>query len=442
MTSTKIKCPSCNFEFPLESALKDEVKNVLEREKQTMRQQMLKDKEQQERKLLEHEKALEQKEAIFQQKEKEFSLEMEKQKNALKAQLEADYQKQQDALREEIRKSLSQDFENKIKLLEEADREKEKKLKTARERELEFLKKEQALKIKEDEIELQLERKLLEEREVLKKQLQKEELAKAQLKDEKHNMQIKEYEKKLDDQKKLIEEMQRKAEQGSMQLQGEVQELALEEMLKTMFPIDDISGVAKGVKGADVIQTVRNRVGAKAGTILYESKRTKEFYMDWVTKLKSDAVLVKADVCVIVTQAMPNGIERIGAIDGVWICTYTDLKGLVMVLRDGILKISEAYGSQINKGDKMQMLYDYLMSNEFRLQLGAIIEGFTELQKSYINERNSMERIWKQREKQLEKVLLNTNQFIGSIQGIAGNAMPELKQIGEGNDNPAMELTE
>ena len=195
-------------------------------------------------------------------------------------------------------------------------------------------------------------------------------------------MQIKEYEKKLDDQKKLIEEMQRKAEQGSMQLQGEVQELALEEMLKTMFPIDDISGVAKGVKGADVIQTVRNRVGAKAGTILYESKRTKEFYMDWVTKLKSDAVLVKADVCVIVTQAMPNGIERIGAIDGVWICTYTDLKGLVMVLRDGILKISEAYGSQINKGDKMQMLYDYLMSNEFRLQLGAIIEGFTELQKA------------------------------------------------------------
>lgn len=435
MTSTKIKCPSCNFEFPLESALKDEVKNVIEREKQTMRQKMLKNKEQQEKKLREYEKAL-------QQKENELSLEMEKQKNALKAQLKADFQKQQDAQREEMRKSLSQDFENKIKLLEEADREKEEKLKAAREKELTFLKKEQELKTKEEEMELQLQRQLLKEREVLKKQLQKDELEKAQLKDEKHKMEIREFEKKLDDQKKLIEEMQRKAEQGSIQLQGEVQELALEEMLRTMFPIDDISEVAKGIRGADVIQTVRNRVGAKVGTILYESKRTKEFNTDWIAKLKSDAVLVKADVCVIVTEAMPAEIERIGSIDGVWICTFTDLKGLVMVLRDGILKISEAYSSQTNKGEKMQMLYDYLMSNEFRFQLSAIIEGFTELQASYIKERNSMERIWKQREKQLEKVLLNTNHFIGAIQGIAGSAMPGLKQIGEGNDDPSMELAE
>ena len=163
--------------------------------------------------------------------------------------------------------------------------------------------------------------------------------------------------------------------------------------------------------------------------------------MDWVNKLKSDAVLVKANVCVIVTEAMPDGIERIGQIDGVWICTYADLKGLVIVLRDSILKISEAYSSQTNKGEKMQMLYDYLMGNEFRLQLGAIIEGFSELQNSYVKEKNMMERIWKQREKQLEKVLLNTNHFIGTIQGIAGSSMPELKQIGEADDF-VMELPE
>ncbi len=331
-------------------------------------------------------------------------------------------------------KSVSQDFENKIKLLENADREKEEILKEARRKELEFIRKEKILQEKEAELELQVQRQLMKEREALKDQLKKEEADKAILKEEEHKLQIREFEKKLEDQKKLIEEMRRKSEQGSMQLQGEVQELALEEMLRMMFPIDDISEEGKGIKGADVIHTIKNRIGTEAGIILYESKRTKAFSMDWISKLKADAVLVKANVSVIVTEAMPEGVERIGQIDGVWICTYADLRGLVIVLRDSILKISEAYSSQTNKGEKMQMLYDYLISTEFRLQLGAIIEGFGELQNSYIKERSMMERIWKQREKQLEKVLLNTNHFIGSIQGIAGSSMPELKQIGESDD--------
>lgn len=435
MAATKIKCPGCGFEFPLEDALKDEVKNVLEKEKQTLRQEMLKYKELQDEKYHQELKAFQQKEEKFQQKEQALNVAMEKQKTAFETQLKAELQKQQVLQREEMRKSLSQDFENKIKLLEESDKDKEEKLKLARQRELEFLQKEKELKNKESEMEIQLQRKLLKERELLQEQLKKEEQEKDALKDEEHQLKLKEYEKKLEDQKKLIEEMKRKSEQGSMQLQGEVQELALEEMLRIMFPIDDISEVAKGVRGADVIHTVKNRIGTDAGIILYESKRTKAFSMDWVSKLKADAVLVKANVCVIVTEAMPDGIDRIGQIDGVWICTYTDLKGLVIVLRDSILKISEAYSSQTNKGEKMQMLYDYLMSQEFRLQLGAIIEGFSELQNSYLKERNIMERIWKQREKQLEKVLLNTNHFIGSIQGIAGNSMPELKQIGESDEN-------
>ena len=435
MTTNKIKCPSCGFEFPLEDALKDEVKNVLEKEKQVLRQEMVKYKEQQEEKSRQKEKEFFQKEAELQQKEKGLSAEIEKQKVVFEAQLKSELQKQHEQQREEIRKSLSQDFENKIRLLEDSDKEKEEKLKLARSRELEFLQKEKQLKEKESEMELQLQRQLLKEREALKEQLQKEEREKATVKDEEHNMQIKEYEKKLVDQKKLIEEMRRKSEQGSMQLQGEVQELALEEMLRILFPIDEISEVAKGVRGADVIHTVKNRIGVTAGIILYESKRTKAFSMEWVSKLKADAVLIKSNVCVIVTEAMPEGIERIGQIDGVWICTYADVKGLVVVLRDSILKISEAYESQTNKGEKMQMLYDYLISQEFRLQLGAIIEGFSELQNSYIKERSMMERIWKQREKQLEKVLLNTNHFIGSIQGIAGSSMPELKQIGEVEDN-------
>ncbi len=434
MATTKIKCPNCGFEFPLEDALNDELKAIVEKEKQSLRQEMVKYKEQQEEKYRKEVKTLQQKEEDFQKKEEALKAEVEKQKVAFDARLKTELQKQQEQQREELRKTLSQDFENKIKVLEDADREKDEKLKEARRKELEFIQKEKNLQEKEAELELRVQRQIMKEREALKEQLKKEEADKAILKEEEHKLQIREFEKKLEDQKKLIEEMRRKSEQGSMQLQGEVLELALEEMLRMMFPIDDISEVSKGIKGADVIHTIKNRIGAEAGIILYESKRTKTFSMDWVSKLKSDAVLVKANVCVIVTEAMPDGIERIGQIDGVWICTYADLRGLVIVLRDSILKISEAYSSQTNKGEKMQMLYDYLMSNEFRLQLGAIIEGFSELQTSYIKERSMMERIWKQREKQLQKVLLNTNHFIGSIQGIAGSSMPELKQIGEADD--------
>lgn len=201
-----------------------------------------------------------------------------------------------------------------------------------------------------------------------------------------------------------------------------------------LFPFDEISEVGKGIKGADVIQTVRNKFGNDCGTILYESKRTKSFSNDWIAKLKADAVGVKADICIIVTEALPEGIDRIGQKDGVWICTFNDFKGLVLVLRESLIKINEAYSSQTNKGEKMQMLYDYLTSNEFKLQVGAIIEGFNDLHNSYIQEKRAMERIWKQREKQLEKVLLNTNHFIGSIKGIAGSSIPDLKQIGSGDN--------
>jgi len=213
-------------------------------------------------------------------------------------------------------------------------------------------------------------------------------------------------------------------------LQGEVQELAMEEMLRSTFPFDEISEVPKGRSGADVIQKVRNRFGQEVGKIVFESKRTKAFSNEWIQKLKSDAVLVKADVCILITEAMPEGVEKIGQKDGVWICSFNDFKGLVMVIRESLIKINEVFSSQANKGEKMQMLYDYLMSNEFLMQVGAIIDGFTELQRCYTQERNTMERIWKQREKQLEKVMLNTNHFVGSIQGIAGNSIA-IKQVNE-----------
>jgi hypothetical protein len=290
------------------------------------------------------------------------------------------------------------------------------------------------LKMEKEEIEYkitaakneELSKKLRDERESNKMLLEKErERIKKEASDE-NAFKIEELKKKLEDQTALANEMKRKAEQGSVQLQGEVQELAIEDILKDTFRFDIIEPVPKGINGADVVQKIRNNAGNEVGIIAYESKRTKAFGKDWIGKLKEDGGRVKADICVLVTDTLPEDIERIGQKEGVWVCTFDEFKGLALVLRDSIIRISEAYSSQTNKGEKMQMLYDYLTGKEFSSQFMVILESFNDLQKGYIEERNRMEKIWKTREKQLEKILLNTNGFLGSIKGIAGSSLAEL----------------
>jgi hypothetical protein len=233
-------------------------------------------------------------------------------------------------------------------------------------------------------------------------------------------MKLKELEEKLEAQRKLADEMKRKAEQGSMQTQGEVQELLLEEMLRSSFPFDLIAEVGKGVRGADCIQTVRNSFGQECGKIIFESKRTKDFANDWIDKLKADMRSQGADVAVIVTQALPKDMNSFGEKDGVWICSFAEAKAVVAVLRDAVIKIFNATKSQDNKGDKMHLLYDYLTSREFAEQWQAIREGFMSMKISIQKERDAMEKLWKQREKQLEKVLLSAAHVRGSIEGISG----------------------
>ena len=404
-----INCPKCGAKINVSEILFHQVQEQL---KKDFDEKIAKKDKDYQKKL---ESLQEEKEQLEKDKEK-----IQKQINeAVKAKLGPEKLKLEKTIRDEIREETSEQVKTLQKELEQKSTQVKELNKTKAE--VERLKREKN-ELRETvvlEKEKEFSEKLKVERTKIQKQI-----------DESSALKFKELEKQLDDQKKLAEEMKRKAEQGSMQLQGEVQELALEEVLRLLFPTDLIEEVSKGIKGADVIQTVRNKIGIDCGIILFESKRTKSFSHDWISKLKADAISAKADICVIVTETLPEGIDRIGQKDGVWICSFNDFKGLVLVLRDGLLKVSEAFSSQTNKGEKMQMLYDYLTSNEFRLQVGAIIEGFTDLHDSYVQEKRAMERIWKQREKQLEKVLLNTNHFIGSIKGIAGSSIPELKQIG------------
>ncbi|GGA89369.1 hypothetical protein GCM10011511_10730 [Puia dinghuensis] len=364
---------------------------------------------------------------FMQDKEKEFQ---KKQEEFVRREKEF-----RTTMEESLRKSIGTDFENQLRLLENANRENEEKLKVSRQRELEFLKKEQALANKEVELELSLQKHLQEARNVLSKDIHEQEQQKFAVKETDYELRLKELQKQLDDQKKLAEEMKRKAEQGSMQLQGEVQELALEELLRTTFPFDQIAEVGKGVRGADCIQTVRNKFGQECGKIIYESKRTQSFSQDWVEKLKADMRSQGAMVAVIVTQTMPKDLERFGEINGVWVCSFAEVKALAYILRDRIIRVFDAAKSQENKGDKMQLLYDYLTGTEFSEQWKAIREGFLAMKHSIQKERDTMERLWKAREKQLEKVLLNAAHVRGSIEGIAGKDAIDVPLLEDSDDD-------
>ncbi|MFT3845276.1 MAG: DUF2130 domain-containing protein [Lacibacter sp.] len=380
--STQIKCPNCGHEFEPTDSIREEVQKEL-RTKMTEWQK---------------------------QQQQKFDTQLQEEKKRTQQETE-----------EFIRKSIASDFENKLRLLEQNNKENEEKLKEARQQQVEILKREQELKNKEAELELEVQKKLQSEREKLSEDIRKLEEQRIAAKETEFQLRIKEMEKQLEDQKKLAEEMKRKAEQGSMQLQGEVQELLLEDLLRQSFPYDTIAEVGKGVKGADCVMLVRNKFGQECGKIIFESKRTKEFSEHWIEKLKADMRSLAADVAVIVSQAMPKDFDGFGQKDGVWICSFAEVKALTHVLRDSIVRIAQATKGQENKGEKMQMLYDYLTGNEFAEQWKAIREGFMSMKISIQKERDAMEKLWKQREKQLEKVLLNAAHIRGSVEGIAGN---------------------
>ncbi|HEV2352712.1 MAG TPA: DUF2130 domain-containing protein, partial [Puia sp.] len=391
---TEINCPNCGHSFPMEEAVAEEYKKDL----RTQMQNFVREKEKEFQKRTED----------FSRRERELLQQSQQQEAAYAAKLEVERHRIQADTETALRKTITADFEHKLRLLEGANKDTEEKLKTARQRELEFLRKEQDLKNKEAELELSVQRLLQEERARLAEEIRQLENQKTAARETEFQMKVRELEKQLDDQKKLAtemerraEEMKRKAEQGSMQLQGEVQELALEELLRSAFPFDTVAEVGKGVKGADCILTVRNNLGQECGRIIFESKRTASFSTEWIEKLKADRRSLGADIAVIVTQAMPRDMVCFGEKDGVYVCSFAEVRALTQVLRNAVIDIHKVARTHENTGDKMHLLYTYLTSNEFGEQWKAIREGFLSMRQSIQRERDAMERLWKAREKQL-----------------------------------------
>ncbi|SFG29483.1 DUF2130 domain-containing protein [Pontibacter chinhatensis] len=402
--ATTISCPQCSHEFNPEAAIASRIEQEL---KNKFAEQASLLHRQHEAKRLEVEK------------EKKQLEEMRLQQEQL---VQEQVARERGVLENKLRTELNQSMGNDLALLKEEKALMEQKLKEKQQNELQLLRRQRELEDKERELELKTERRILSMRTELEQKIRQTESEQTELK-------LKEKDKQIEDMKKLVEEMKRKSEQGSMQLQGEVQELALEEKLQQTFPFDLIAEVGKGVRGADALQTVRGTMGEDCGTIIYESKRTKAFGNDWVEKLKADARTAKADIMVLVTEVLPKGMQHFGQYEGVWVCTYQEFVPMVVLLRDCLLKVAAATASQENKGSKMQMLYNYLTSTEFSHQFAAVAEGISSLKSGIVKERAQMEKIWKEREKQLEKSLLNICGMYGSVRGIAGGAVQEINLL-------------
>jgi hypothetical protein len=376
--AAEITCPNCGHQFELNESLKNEV-----------------------------EKELRGKMVDWQKKKEE---EFEKQKNVL--------------VNEGIKKA-GEESANKLKQLEEDAKEKNMQLQALQKKELDLLREKNALQEKQKNMEVEIEKRFLEKRKEIEDGAIKRE-------QELFDLKTKEYKLQMDQQQKLIEELKRKSEQGSMQLQGESQEQLLEEILRENFPFDLIEEVGKGIEGADCLQLIRNASNTVCGKMIYESKRTKAWSNGWIDKLKNDMRQSSSDVAILVTQTFPKDMDKFGERDGVWVCSFTEVASVAYLLRNGILKVNEAQKNQENKGEKMQMLYNYLTGNEFRGQMEAIVEGFMAMKQSIMKERIQMEKLWKEREKQLEKVLLSTSGLYGSVKGIAGAGVEDIPLLDGG----------
>ncbi len=239
--------------------------------------------------------------------------------------------------------------------------------------------------------------------------------------DKENELKISERDRMIENLNEQMKSMQKRIEQGSMQVQGEIMELAIEQYLRTSFPLDTIEEIKKGARGADSLQIVNTRTRQNCGSIYFESKRTQAFQPSWIEKFKEDMRLKNATLGVIVTDTMPKTMEYMGQIDGVWICSYQEFKGLCYALRETIILCSNAIITQENRGEKMSLLYDYLCSSEFQREITAIVEAFTTMNTELLSEQRSMAMIWKKRQRQIDKVLTSTINMVGSIKGISSN---------------------
>ena len=394
----KIKCPNCGHNIDVEEALSGKLEAHFQEE---------------------YERKVNEQSVKFNNERKKFEIEKE--------QLQLDKEKQDELLKirlnerialetKKINEAAVENVKEEMRLLLEDNQKRKQENTNLKKQEIELLKQKAALAEQAEEMSLQMEKELLEktteiENKARIKERESFELEKAQLI------------KQIEDNKKAAAIAQQKIEESSGRMTGEAQEDALEKMLASCYPFDNIEEVPKGIRGADSIQRVINSTQVECGTIVYESKRTKSFANDWIDKLKQDQTMCKADIAVLVTKTLPKEMVRFGERNGIWICTYAEVQSLSFVLREMLIRMNSVKQAQENKGDKMELLYNYLTGTEFVHNIERIVENYDNMITQLNSEKKAMHKIWAAREKHIWVVQENISALFGSIKGIAGNAL-------------------
>ncbi len=411
-------------------AVDEQIRAKLSQERQALerriREQMhveLKDRDDQLGELRQQLQTAQEKELAARKREREIE-QLKSQLDQEKLELEQNLRQRLEDGRAELvrqtREKAREELGVEIKDREAALAEMQAKVQQAQQKELAFLKEKRELEEKVRSVELEVTRRTQEELKKVREQALKE-------LDDQYRLKLLENEQKVEGLVRQIEELKRRAEQGSQQVQGEVLEVALEELLRDLFRKDSIEPVPKGVRGADVIQRVFDDNGMDCGLILWESKRTRHWSKDWLPKLRDDLRAVRASRSVIVSEQLPEHIRHFGQVDDVWVVSWACVHPVAAALREGLIGAAKARRALEGQHGKMELVYNYLIGQEFYNRVSGIVEAFVTMGQDLEEEKRAFTTRWNKRAKQLDRVLVSTSGLYGDLQGIIGSTLPEIK---------------
>jgi len=392
-----IKCPECGFEIELTKALTDTLRTKLETEIA--------------------QKFKGQKQALEQQAKK-----LETRQQTIDKQVAEQLKTERKKIIEQEKTKILAEQSVQTKALEAELQEKRKQLVNANKNELELRKQQQKLEDEKATLELTVQRKIDEERKTIVEQASKRAAEQEQLK-------MREKDTLLATMTSQITELKRRIEVGSQQAAGEALEVSLEDILQQTFPLDQFEEIKKGQRGADILQRVRNKSGKICGSILWESKNTKDFSNAWIPKLRKDQQNAKADIAGIVTVALPKEIESFGRQDDIWISNFKSATGLATALRQLLIEVTRQKLVSAGQISMKDLVYEYVTGTEFAMHIKAIVSAFAVMQEDLEKEKRAVALIWKKREKQISAVLTNVGGMKGSIEGLAQKTLPEAEVL-------------
>ena len=416
MADPTIICPSCKTEIKLTESLAAPLIESTRREYETRLAQKEAD-------VVKRDAALREREEALSKAQQTIDDQVNEKVRSERAKIAADEAKK-------AKLALQNDLDHKAKEvaeLQDVIKQREAKLAEAQQAQADLLRKQRELDDAKRELELTVEKRVQEGLTATREQARKEAEDGLRLK-------VLEKEQTIASMQKQIEELKRKAEQGSQQLQGEVQELELEALLREKFPWDTIEPVPKGEHGGDALQRVVGPHGQRCGTIIWESKRTKNWSDGWLAKLREDQRAAKSEIAVIVSQSLPKDVETFGLVEHVWVTHTKTVLPLALALRQTLIEVASARQASEGQQTKTEMIYQYLTGPRFRHRVEAIVEAFSTMKDDLDKEKKAITKQWAKREEQIDRVMQATAGMYGDLQGIAGKTIQEI----EGLEFPAL----